>query len=103
MPRKYIFYVYILTNPAKTTLYVGFTNNLERRLGEHLSNKGKWKTFAGRYFCHKLVYYEVHKYVNNAIAREKQIKRWRREKKEALINASNPNWHALNGNFDTSE
>ncbi len=97
--RDYTFYVYILTNPTKTTLYVGFTNSLTRRLGQHRNNKGQFKTFAGRYHCYNLIYYEIFQYVNEAIAREKQIKRWSRAKKEALINTKNPNWHSLNLNF----
>jgi putative endonuclease len=95
----YTFYVYILTNPQKSVLYVGFTSNLSRRLKQHKENRAQWKTFAGRFFCYNLVYYEIHKYVNNAIAREKQIKRWNRKKKENLINAFNPRWLFLNNEF----
>ena len=97
--REYIFYVYILTNPGKTTLYIGVTNNLTRRLSEHKANRGQFKTFAGRTYCYNLVYYEVHQYINNAIAREKQLKRWSRKKKDWLIGLENPNWNSLNGNF----
>ncbi|MDA8692741.1 GIY-YIG nuclease family protein [Saprospiraceae bacterium] len=100
---NYTFYVYILTNPKKTVLYVGFTNNLTRRLQEHHDNKGLKKTFAGRYYCHKLIYYEVYKYVLNAIAREKEIKKWSRMKKENLINEMNPGWKELNGQFYLGE
>ena len=82
---NYTFYVYILTNPNRTTLYIGQTNNLTIRLQQHLNNKGESKHFTGRYYCHKLVYYEVHKYVNTAIARERQIKKWSRQKKNDLI------------------
>lgn len=97
MPREYIFYVYILSNPKKTTLYIGCTNNLARRLTEHRGNRGKKKTFAGRYHCNKLVYYEVYRYINNAAAREKQLKGWRRDKKEKLISSMNPRWNDLSG------
>ena len=97
--RDYTFYVYILTNPRKTTLYVGFTNNLSQRLVQHQENKGQPKTFAGRYYCYILVYYEVHQYLKNAIAREKELKGWSRKKKDELINLSNPKWHSLNKNF----
>lgn len=90
------YFVYILTNPAKTVLYVGITNNLQTRLKQHFSEKGRQKTFAGRYFCFNLIYYERHQYVNNAINREKEIKKWRREKKELLINDFNPEWRFLN-------
>ncbi len=51
-----VYYVYILTNPGKTILYIGVTNNLQRRLDEHRANKGKPTTFAGKYYCHKLIY-----------------------------------------------
>ena len=97
--RDYTFYVYILTNPIKTTLYVGFTNNLSQRLLQHQENMGDSKTFAGKYYCYILVYYEVHQYVNNAIAREKEIKKWSRKKKEELISSTNPRWLSLNKNF----
>jgi len=99
----YTFYVYILTNPRKTVLYIGFTNNLSERLQQHYENKGLKKTFAGRYFCHKLIYYEVYKYVNNAIAREKELKKWSRMKKEKLIAEMNPDWKELNGQFYIGE
>jgi len=97
--RDYTFYVYILTNPSRTTLYIGFTANLTRRLEEHATNRGKWKTFAGRYYCYDLVYYEIFQYVNNAIAREKQLKRWSRKKKMKLIEKYNPQLKRLNANF----
>ncbi len=99
----YTFYVYILTNPKKTVLYIGFTNNLTQRLQQHYENRSEKKTFAGRYFCHKLVYYEIYKYVNNAIAREKEIKKWSRAKKEKLIAEMNPKWNELNGQFFVDE
>ena len=97
--RRHNYFIYILTNPGKTTLYVGVTNNLTRRLGEHIANKGQFKTFAGRYFCNQLIYFEQFKYINDAIAREKQIKRWSRKKKENLIATTNPKWLSLNAQF----
>jgi putative endonuclease len=90
------YYIYIVTNPEKKVLYVGVTNNLAQRLIEHYANRGNPKTFAGRYFCYNLVYHEEFKYINDAIAREKEIKGWRREKKLALINTVNPSWIFLN-------
>lgn len=89
---QHSYYVYIVTNSAKEVLYTGVTNNLLRRLIEHRDNRGSIKTFAGRYFCNKLVYYEHFTDVNHAVAREKQIKGWSRAKKIALIEAKNPNW-----------
>ena len=77
-------------------LYVGITNNLEQRLIEHFLERGKIETHAGKYYCYNLVFFEEYKYVNAAIAKEKEIKKWRREKKEALINSANPEWKNLN-------
>ncbi len=99
MKRDYTFYVYILTNPRKTVLYIGNTNSLKRRLHEHYKQSESSKSFTGRYSCYNLIYYEVYQYVNEAIAREKQLKRWSRKKKEWLINQENPNWNSLNSNF----
>ena len=101
--RDYTFYVYILTNPNKTTLYIGFTENLTRRLETHKHNKGTSKSFAGKYYCYILVYYEVYQYVNEAIAREKELKKWRRSKKESLIHTMNPNYDSLNHHFFIGE
>jgi putative endonuclease len=93
---NYNFYVYITTNPEKTVLYIGVTNDLSRRLGEHTENKGNPKTFAGKYFCYNLIYYEHFTHINYAIEREKQLKKLRREKKDALIDSFNPEWKFLN-------
>jgi putative endonuclease len=90
------YYVYITTNASKSTLYVGVTNNIPARILEHGLNAGKSFTFAGKYHCHYLIYYEEFQYINNAIQREKEIKRWRREKKENLIESMNPEWRFLN-------
>ena len=90
------FYVYITTNPNQDALYVGMTNNLEQRIIEHYLNRGKPETYAGKYYCYNLVFYEEYKYVNAAIAREKEIKKWRREKKETLISSFNAEWNNLN-------
>ncbi len=90
------YYTYITTNPGKTTLYIGVTNNLLRRLSEHFDNAGQPETFAGRYHCYNLIYYELTSDVNIAIAREKEIKKWNRKKKEDLIRALNPEWKFLN-------
>ncbi len=93
---NYNFYVYITTNPIKTVLYVGVTNDLSRRLLEHTENKGKPHTFAGKYYCHNLIYYEHFTHIEYAIEREKEIKKWSRKKKEALIATLNPEWVFLN-------
>jgi putative endonuclease len=90
------FYVYITTNPGKTTFYTGVTNDLYNRMYEHHQNRGKPKTFAGRYYCYNLVYYESFGNPDHAIAREKEIKGWRRDKKLALIKSQNPTMGFLN-------
>ena len=93
------FYVYIVTNPNKTTLYIGVTNNLSARLVEHWNNRNSKETFAGKYFCYYLIYYEEFSHILPAIAREKEIKKWNRAKKEVLINSKNPGWNFLNKHF----
>jgi putative endonuclease len=86
------YYVYIMTNKSKT-LYTGVTNNLERRVYEH---KHKLVPgFTGKYNITKLVYYAETNDVQEALAREKQIKGWLRSKKIALIEAENPEWKDL--------
>ncbi len=93
---NYNFYVYITTNPDRSVLYVGVTNDLFRRLYEHLENKGNSKTFAGKYYCYNLVYYEHFNHIEYAIEREKEIKKFRREKKDKLIESFNSAWKFLN-------
>jgi len=91
--KDYNFYVYILTNWNDTVMYIGMTNNLERRLYEH---KNKLvEGFTKKYNVHKLVYYEHGNDVHAAIAREKEIKKWRREKKNNLVKTMNPEWKDL--------
>lgn len=91
MDRRY--YVYILTNPRRTVLYIGITNDLLRRLYEHREKQGKG--FTSRYNVSQLVYFEEGNDPLTAIAREKQLKGWSRAKKEELINATNPEWRDL--------
>ncbi len=88
-------WVYILTNRSGT-LYTGVTNDVARRLAEHAAGSG----FTSRYAIDRLVYVEEHPRAVDAIAREKQIKGWRREKKVALINAANPGWTDLSRRAD---
>jgi len=83
------YYVYILVN-STGTLYTGVTNDLERRMYEH--RHGLMGGFTSRYKVARLLYYEVSDDVRSAIAREKEIKGWRREKKLALIDSANPKW-----------
>lgn len=85
-------FVYILTNKTKT-LYIGVTNNLERRIYEHKS--GQIVGFTKKYNLNRLVYYESFSDVNDAIRREKQLKNWHREWKINLIESVNPDWDDL--------
>lgn len=101
MASDHNYFVYILTNSTRSVLYAGVTNDLENRLVEHFCEKGRTRTFAGRYFCYFLVYYEQHTDIASAIEREKEIKGWRREKKEALIASFNPDWKFLNSEIMT--
>ena len=84
------YYVYLLTNWNNKVIYVGVTNDLNRRLYEH-KNKIV-QGFTQKYNLNKLVYFEETNDINAAITREKEIKRWRREKKDKLVNQLNPNW-----------
>ena len=85
-----MYFVYMITNMHNTTLYIGVTNNLERRLYEHKNHLVSG--FSDQYNLHKLVYYESTTDVYSAIAREKQLKGWARAKKKALIEKENPQW-----------
>ena len=83
------YYVYIITNKYNTTIYVGVTNNLVRRIYEH---KNKLvEGFSSKYNLNKLIYFEYSENIESAIAREKQIKNYSRAKKELLIEKMNPN------------
>ena len=91
-----IYYVYILASRSRI-LYVGVTNDLLRRISQH--RNGLAEGFTSRYRIHRLVYYEAFRDVRVAIAREKEIKGWRREKKTVLIESKNPAWEDLAGEF----
>jgi putative endonuclease len=82
------YYVYIATNRNRT-LYTGVTNNLQARHWQHASGQSK---FTAQYNIDRIVYYETYMDIHQAIAREKQIKGWRRSKKVALIESANPDW-----------
>jgi putative endonuclease len=87
-------YVYIMTNKNKTTLYIGVTNDLCRRISEHKNHLIK-NAFTDKYFLEYCIYYEEFSSFNLAIQREKELKNWNRQKKEALINKKNPEWAVL--------
>ncbi|KAF2079136.1 GIY-YIG nuclease family protein [Flavobacterium sharifuzzamanii] len=85
------YFIYILTNKAKSVFYVGVTNNLKKRLIKHKENiLLNNKTFVSKYNVEFLLYYEKFTWIQEAIAREKEIKGWRREKKIDLIKTINP-------------
>jgi len=93
-----MYYVYILSNWDDSVLYIGVTGNLPRRLYAH--RNGLADGFTKKYNVHKLLYYEYTNDVYSAISREKQLKKWRREKKAALINQMNPGWKDLSADWD---
>jgi len=92
MHSEHQYFVYIMSNRSKT-LYTGVTNNLLRRVWEHKQAAGS--EFCRQYKLDRLVYFERFQYVDNAIAREKQIKGWLRIRKIALIVTENPTWSDL--------
>ena len=88
-----MYHVYILTNDSNKTMYIGVTGNLSRRIYEHQNELVEG--FTKKYHVHKLVYSEEYSNPNDAIAREKQLKGWRREKKNKLVETINPEWEDL--------
>ena len=84
------YYVYIMSSNNKNTVYIGVTNDLERRVYEH--KEKLTKGFTEKYNCVNLVYYEVYNQIVDAIYREKQLKKWNRVWKNELIEEENPNW-----------
>lgn len=87
------YYVYLITNWNNKVMYVGVTSDLRRRVYEY---KNKLITgFTEKYNLHKLVYFEETQDINSAITREKEIKRWRRDKKNQLVHKANPKWKDL--------
>jgi putative endonuclease len=91
MPRMY--YVYILASRRHGTLYIGVTNSLRKRLEEHLNGQGS--SFVRTYSVYRLVYVESYDRVEEAITREKQLKRWKHDWKIELIERDNPEWRDL--------
>lgn len=86
-------YIYIISNKNRTVLYTGVTSNLQSRIYQH--KQGEGSSFAERYNCVDLLYYEFFEDIESAIAREKRIKKWRRIYKENVINKMNPQWRDL--------
>jgi putative endonuclease len=86
-------YIYIMSNKQNGTLYVGVTSDIAKRVFEHKNHLAE--SFTAKYHLNNLVYYEIFDDINNAILREKQIKKWHRAWKLKLINAFNPEWKDL--------
>jgi putative endonuclease len=91
------YFVYLITNWNNKVIYVGVTNDLSRRIYEHKNELVEG--FSSKYNLCKLVYFEQTNDVNSAIAREKEIKKWRREKKNTLVEEMNPGWNDLSETF----
>jgi putative endonuclease len=87
-------FIYIITNYTNTTLYIGVTSNLPKRITEHIEKRFK-NSFSAKYNLNKLVYYELFQLIGDSIGREKQLKAGSRAKKLELINSFNPNWDDL--------
>ena len=87
------YWLYILANRRRGAIYVGVTSNLQKRVWQH--REGEVPGYTSRYGITQLVYFEPHDDIEQAIAREKRLKRWRRAWKDELIEATNPEWHDL--------
>ena len=87
------YWVYILTNKPNGTLYIGVTGGIDDRMERHVASEGS--AFTSKYNLKVLVYYEEFQYIQDAIAREKQLKNWHRQWKINLIDMGNPNWTDL--------
>ena len=96
--KQRLYYIYLLASRSRV-LYTGVTNDLGRRLFEH--RQGEKDGFTKKYRIHRLVFFECFRDVRAAIAREKQIKAWRREKKVALIETQDPTWEDLSAEWQS--
>ncbi len=94
------YYVYMVASRSRT-LYIGVSGNLHKRVFEH--KRKRFEGFSSAYECHRLVWFEGFVYVGSAIAREKQLKGWKRAKKIALIEKSNPTWEDLSEPWYTKQ
>ena len=95
------FYVYIMSNFARTVFYIGVTNNIEIRAGQH--KKGLGGKFTEKYKCHYLMFYEEYGSITEAIAREKNLKNWHREWKINLIRQHNPELNDISVEWEGTE
>ena len=90
-------YIYFMTNLSNKVLYIGVTGSLKRRMAEHSDGQGS--IFTRKYNCTKLVYFEAFPDIEQAIAREKQLKHFKRAWKNELVNNTNPSWQDLSPNL----
>ena len=91
--REHHYYVYMMISSSRRALYTGVTNNLERRVFQHKNDE--FESFSHQYQAHRLVWFERYSNIQTAIAREKQLKGWRRAKKNWLVQMTNPEWRDL--------
>ena len=101
MPREHHYYVYIMQSSSRRALYIGMTNNLHHRIFQHKTQEGEG--FTGTYDAVRLIYWESFDDVHKTIAREKQLKNWRREKKLWLIASTNPEFRDLAADWYKNE
>ncbi len=99
-PHENRYWVYFLSSKNRETLYIGVTNDLSKRLRDHRNPTPDSTAFTTRYHTTDLVYYEPFDGAEVAIASEKQLKAWRREKKDALVKKLNPKWEDLSWKFE---
>ncbi len=99
--RQHVYYVYILTNPSKSSLYTGVTNDMRYRLNKHREGAAVRDTakYTGLYNCIHVLYFETFQWIQDAIAREKEIKSWTRAKKLELIRGVNAEMRFLEGEY----
>ena len=94
MNKEHLYYVYILASKRNGTLYIGVTNDLFNRSFQHKLKQNS-DSFAAKYNVNKLVYFEEYQYIQDAILKEKQLKKWKRQWKINLIEKNNPAWRDL--------
>jgi len=101
MRDEYIYCVYMMQSTSRHALYIGMTSNLRKRVWQHKNHR--YEGFTDDYNCTRLMYWESFDDVTNAINREKQLKRWRRQKKQWLITRKNPHWKDLAADWYEAE
>ena len=97
MRDQQFYYVYMMQSSSRRALYIGVTSDLELRIWQH--RNGDFEGFAKDYHAHRLVYFERFSNATSAITREKQLKGWRRSKKEWLVSTLNPEWKELSAGW----